>query len=78
MASPRPPHAPTGEEPSPGRAGGDSPAAAPAPAPSPAPAVKKPWRSPHVRTGHLFESNSLACGKNTPQLDQCLQNPLNS
>jgi hypothetical protein len=74
MATSRHPHAPTGEPPKPGRAGDDPPAAARAPAP----AVKKPWRSPHVRTGHLFESNSLACGKNTPQLDQCLQNPLNS
>jgi len=31
-----------------------------------------------VRTGHLFESNSLACGKNTPALDQCIQNPVSS
>jgi hypothetical protein len=39
---------------------------------------KKSWQAPQVRTGHLFESNSLACGKNTPQLEQCTQNPLNS
>jgi hypothetical protein len=39
---------------------------------------KREWQPPAIRTGHLFESNSLACGKNTPQLDQCLQNPLSS
>jgi hypothetical protein len=27
---------------------------------------KKTWESPRVRTGRLFESNSLACNKNTP------------
>lgn len=42
------------------------------------PVVKRPWAPPQVRTGHLFESNSLACGKSTPQLDQCLQNPVTS
>lgn len=40
--------------------------------------AKRPWQPPRVRTGHLFESNSLACGKNTPQLDQCIQNPVTS
>ena len=39
---------------------------------------KKPWLKPRVRTGHLFESNSLACGKSTPQLEQCNQNPATS
>jgi hypothetical protein len=39
---------------------------------------RKVWLKPHIRTGHLFESNSLACGKSTPELDQCIQNPTNS
>lgn len=42
------------------------------------PPAKRAWQAPRVRTGHLFESNSLACGKNTPQLDQCIQNPVSS
>lgn len=47
--------------------------------PSPGgPVTKRPWTAPRVRTGHLFESNSLACGKSTPQLDQCIQNPVMS
>lgn len=45
--------------------------------PPPAPG-KRAWQAPRVRTGHLFESNSLACGKNTPALDQCIQNPVSS
>ena len=44
----------------------------------PRPATKRAWQAPRVRTGHLFESNSLACGKNTPALDQCIQNPVSS
>jgi len=40
--------------------------------------AKRAWQPPRVRTGHLFESNSLACGKNTPSLDQCIQNPVSS
>ena len=39
---------------------------------------KRPWQTPQVRTGHLFESNSLACGKNSAQLEQCIQNPVMS
>lgn len=45
---------------------------------SPAPRDKRPWQQPRIRTGHLFESNSLACGKNSPQLEQCTQNPVMS
>ena len=43
------------------------------------PVAKRPWQQPRVRTGHLFESNSLSCGKNgsTP-IEQCMQNPLTS
>jgi hypothetical protein len=36
---------------------------------------KRAWITPAIRTGHLFESNSLACGKNTPMIDQCNANP---
>jgi hypothetical protein len=32
---------------------------------------KKTWESPRVKTGRLFESNSLACGKNSDMTDQC-------
>lgn len=35
---------------------------------------RKAWVKPAVRTGQLFESNSLACGKNQPG-DQCDSNP---
>jgi hypothetical protein len=42
------------------------------------PAKKKKWERPRIKTGHLFESNSLACGKNAPMLEQCLQNPVTS
>jgi len=45
---------------------------------APRTAGKRAWQAPRVRTGHLFESNSLACGKNTPALDQCIQNPVSS
>jgi hypothetical protein len=51
---------------------------APAEKQAPRPAGKRAWQAPRVRTGHLFESNSLACGKNTPALDQCIQNPVSS
>jgi hypothetical protein len=47
------------------------------PGTEPAPA-KRPWQPPRIRTGHLFESNSLACGKSAPGLDQCEQNPTTS
>lgn len=46
--------------------------------PAPRPGGKRAWQAPRVRTGHLFESNSLACGKNTPAMDQCIQNPVSS
>ena len=42
------------------------------------PGKKKKWERPRIKTGHLFESNSLACGKNAPQIEQCLQNPVMS
>jgi hypothetical protein len=44
----------------------------------PGPPTKRPWLPPRIRTGHLFESNSLACGKNAPYIDQCVQNPVMS
>ncbi len=38
---------------------------------------KKAWETPRVKSGRLFESNSLACGKNTPDGNggQCLRDP---
>lgn len=42
--------------------------------PSPA-GKKKKWERPRIKTGHLFESNSLTCGKNSPEIEQCMQNP---
>ncbi len=38
-------------------------------------AAKKPWQRPQIKSGRLFESNSLACGKNGPGLDSCEQFP---
>ncbi|HVZ75447.1 MAG TPA: hypothetical protein VHJ20_23890 [Polyangia bacterium] len=32
---------------------------------------KKTWESPRVKSGRLFEANSLACGKSDPDTDQC-------
>ena len=38
------------------------------------PAVgKRHWEKPKVDSGQLFEANSLACSKNGPQLEECLQ-----
>lgn len=31
---------------------------------APIKAKKKPWEKPRVKSGRLFERNSLACGKN--------------
>jgi hypothetical protein len=33
--------------------------------------IKKRWQQPKVKTGRLFESNSLACGKNAPGIADC-------
>jgi hypothetical protein len=40
--------------------------------------AKRRWTAPRIRTGHLFESNSLACGKSTPAREECIQNPVMS
>ncbi len=39
---------------------------------------KKAWQRPQIKSGRLFESNSLACGKNGPGMDNCEQIPLSS
>jgi hypothetical protein len=47
-------------------------------APRKPPRRKKTWAAPKVKTGHLFESNSLACGKSSNQAggdEECLNNP---
>jgi hypothetical protein len=38
------------------------------------PARKRRWQPPKIKSGQLFEANSLACGKSTaaPQ-DECFQ-----
>jgi hypothetical protein len=36
---------------------------------------KKAWQRPRIRSGKLFESNSLACGKNGPGIEGCEQFP---
>ena len=36
---------------------------------------KKRWEAPRIKSGQLFESNSLACGKDNPGTDQCQQIP---
>jgi hypothetical protein len=32
--------------------------------------AKKAWQPPKVKSGQLFESNSLACGKVFPPVDE--------
>lgn len=44
--------------------------AAPKDAPAPG---KRRWEAPKVDSGQLFESNSLACSKSGPQVEECLQ-----
>jgi hypothetical protein len=39
------------------------------------PRPKKTWLRPEIKSGRLFESNSLACGKNGPGLEACEQFP---
>lgn len=39
------------------------------------PRPKKAWQKPRIKSGRLFESNSLACGKNGPGMDSCEQFP---
>jgi hypothetical protein len=36
---------------------------------------KKVWQKPRIKSGRLFESNSLACGKNGPGPEQCEMSP---
>jgi len=38
-------------------------------------AAKKAWQKPRIKSGRLFESNSLACGKNGPGMESCEQFP---
>ena len=39
---------------------------------------RKKWVRPALRTGKLFEMNSLACGKSSPITQSCFNNPTNS
>jgi hypothetical protein len=41
----------------------------------PARPAKKAWQKLRIKSGRLFESNSLACGKNGPGMDSCEQFP---
>jgi hypothetical protein len=49
---------------------------------SPKKKKKKTWESPRLKSGRLFEANSLACGKSAPMgmsgMDQCHQIPTQS
>lgn len=36
---------------------------------------KRRWDPPRIQSGQLFETNSLACAKNGPELEQCGQIP---
>ena len=38
-------------------------------------AGKRAWQRPQIKSGRLFESNSLACGKNGPGMENCEQFP---
>jgi hypothetical protein len=40
---------------------------------TPATGKKKRWEKPRIKSGQLFESNSLACGKDGPTNEQCQQ-----
>lgn len=42
------------------------------------PKTKKTWETPRVKSGQLFESNSLACGKSSPNAQQCMAIPTRS
>jgi hypothetical protein len=37
--------------------------------------AKRVWEPPRIKTGQLFESNSLSCGKSNMMMEPCLQNP---
>jgi len=39
---------------------------------------RRQWQRPRVKSGKLFESNSLACGKSGPGTEDCESNPLQS
>jgi hypothetical protein len=41
------------------------------PPPPEAPPAKRKWDPPRIQSGQLFESNSLACAKNGPEIEQC-------
>lgn len=36
---------------------------------------KLPWECPTIKSGQLFESNSLACSKSGPEVFECGQVP---
>ena len=40
--------------------------------------ARKKWTRPEIRTGKLFEVNSLACGKVMGSTGQCNHNPTTS
>ncbi len=39
---------------------------------------RRPWQTPQIESGQLFESNSLSCGKDSPMNEQCAANPSSS
>jgi hypothetical protein len=39
---------------------------------------KRSWEPPRIKTGQLFESNSLSCGKSNMMMEPCQQNPQSS
>jgi hypothetical protein len=39
---------------------------------------KRAWEAPRIKTGQLFESNSLSCGKSNMLMEPCQQNPQSS
>jgi hypothetical protein len=46
--------------------------------PNPKPTEKRRWEPPRIKTGQLFESNSLSCGKSNMMMEPCQQNPQSS
>ena len=46
--------------------------------PLPKKTEKRRWEPPRIKTGQLFESNSLSCGKSNMMMEPCQQNPQSS
>jgi hypothetical protein len=48
------------------------------PAPAKKRKSKRAWEAPRIKTGQLFESSSLSCGKSNVMMEPCQQIPQSS